>query len=161
MHKRFTIILRAAIAAALLVSLFGQILVIPNSGMEELRRYFPEGATATTYAVLGILGVVCVQVSMGAVWMLLGMVERDAIFTSKAFRWIDLIIGAAGAATLLAFGTAVHLMFAPMSEMDFLGLWLPTVACTGAGVCFILLMAVMRGLLRKATDLETEMAEVV
>ncbi|MBO3734249.1 DUF2975 domain-containing protein [Glycomyces niveus] len=160
MNKLFTIALRAALAATFLFSLFGQILVIPNSVVDELRRYLPP-QLVVAYATLGILGVVCIQVAMGAVWKLLAMVEQDAIFTPNAFRWIDAIIGASVAAALLSFAVAVHLMFINMDEMAFLGAWLLAVACGVAGACLAMLMTIMRGLLRKATDLESEMAEVV
>ncbi|MFC3494461.1 DUF2975 domain-containing protein [Glycomyces rhizosphaerae] len=160
MSKFFTIVLRAGIAALFLFSLFGQAIVIPNSGVDELRRFLPE-RYVTAYLVLGILGVVCVQVAMAAVWKLLAMAERDAIFSPKAFRWIDIIIGAAVAATALSFGVAVHLMFTDMTEMAFISAGLLAVACAAGGACLAMLMVVMRGLLRKATDLETEMAEVV
>jgi len=161
MNKALTIILRAGIAAAFLVSLFGQILVIPNSGVDELRYYFPHGPMLVVYAGLAILGVACAQVAMAAVWMLLAMIERDALFSPKAFRWIDVIIGASAAATLLSLGVVVHLMFTSMPNMIFFGAWLFAIACAAVGASFAMLMVVVRGLLRKATDLETEMAEVV
>jgi len=159
MSKIFTVILRAGIAGAILLGLFGQVLVIPNSGMEEFNRILP--SFAYVYATVGILGIACVQVAMAAVWMLLTMIERDAIFTLKAFRWIDTVIGASIAATLLAAGVAVQLLFTDIPEMTVLGMWLGAIAAAGVGACFAMLMVVMRGLLRKATDLETEMAEVV
>jgi hypothetical protein len=159
MSKFFTVVLRAGIAGAILLGLFGQVLVIPNSGMEELNRILTP--FAHLYATVGILGIACVQVAMVAVWMLLAMIERDAIFTLKAFRWIDIVIGASIAATLLAAGVAVHLLFTDIPEMTVLGMWLASVAAAGVGACFAMLMVIMRGLLRKATDLEAEMAEVV
>jgi hypothetical protein len=159
MSKFFTVVLRAGIAGAILLGLFGQVLVIPNSGMEELNRI--PTPFAHLYATVGILGIACVQVAMVAVWMLLAMIERDAIFTLKAFRWIDIVIGASIAATLLAAGVAVHLLFTDIPEMTVLGMWLASVAAAGVGACFAMLMVIMRGLLRKATDLEAEMAEVV
>lgn len=159
MSKLFTVVLRAGIAGAILLGLFGQVLVIPNSGMEEFNRII--SPFAYLYATIGILGIACVQVAMVAVWMLLTMIERDAIFTLKAFRWIDIIIGASIAATLLAAGVAVHLLFTDIPEMTVLGMWLAAIAAAAVGSCFAMLMVIMRGLLRKATDLEAEMAEVV
>ena len=165
MSKIFTIILRAGIGAALFFSLFGQIIVIPTTMSDSEGIWFPVGMVAEAYAAVGILGVACVQVAMVAVWMLLAMVERDAIFTPRAFRWIDIIIGASAAATLLALGVVVHLTFAElptrMDDMTVLSMWFFAIACFVAGTCFAMLMVVMRGLLRKATNLETEMAEVV
>lgn len=161
MSALFTIILRAGIAATLFFSLFGQAVIIPNSGVEELRRILPDGPLVTAYMVLGIIGVACVQTVLVAVWALLSMVERDAVFSRKAFRWLDVIIGAGAALTLLSFGVAVHLMFVHLDEMAFMSLMFPTIACLAAAVSFSMLMVIMRGLVGKAADLQTEMAEVV
>ncbi|MCK7624744.1 DUF2975 domain-containing protein [Streptomyces sp. RS10V-4] len=51
---------------------------------------------------MAILGVACVRVALAAGWRLLAMVRRGALFTPRAFRRVDLITGAATAATLLA-----------------------------------------------------------
>jgi hypothetical protein len=164
MSRVFTIVLRAGIGAVIFFGLFGQIIVIPTTLADMEGLGLPRGPVNEIYTVVGILGVACVQVALVALWMLLAMVERDSIFSMRAFRWIDTIIGAALVATLLAFAMAAHLTFAPTRRadgMDMLSLWLFSIACVGVGVAFAMLMVVMRGLLRKATDLETEMAEVV
>jgi hypothetical protein len=114
---------------------------------------------------VAILGVACVQVALAAVGVLLGMVERDAVFSRRAFRWVDTVIGATVVATLLAFGVAVHLAVAeiptPDDGMQTLGALGAAVACVGAGAAFAMLVVVMRGLLGKATALRGELARVV
>jgi hypothetical protein len=45
--------------------------------------------------------------------------------------------------------------------MELLGALGGAVVCTAVGASFAMLVAIMRGLLRKATDLKAEMAEVV
>ena len=40
------------------------------------------------------LELVCVQVVVVAIFVLLGMVQQDRIFSDAAFRWVDLILGA-------------------------------------------------------------------
>jgi hypothetical protein len=165
MSTLFTIILRAGIGAALFFGVFGQIIVVPTQMADNAPYWFAGAMTAEIYTAVGILGIACIQAVMVAVWMLLAMVERDAIFTPRAFRWIDLIIAASIAATLLALGVAVHLTVASapaqVDDMNLVSMWLFAIACVGVGACFAMLMVVMRGLLRKATNLETEMAEVV
>lgn len=164
MSKFFTVILRAGIAAVILFGLFGQIIAIPTSLSDMEGLGLPVGPLNEIYTAVGVLGVACVQVALVALWMLLAMVERDSIFSMRAFRWIDTIIGAALVATLLAFAMAAHLTFTPTrgaDNMDMLSLWLGSIACVGVGVAFAMLMVVMRGLLRKAAKLEAEMAEVV
>jgi uncharacterized membrane protein YjdF len=118
------------------------------------------------YTTVAVLGVACIQVALIALWQLLAMIKSGAIFSLKAFRWLDTIIGAALGATAIAFGVAMHLTFGviPYSEdqsMDALGAWGGSIICVGVGLAFAMLMVIMRGLLRKATDLEAEMAEVV
>ncbi|MEU0126290.1 DUF2975 domain-containing protein, partial [Streptomyces albidoflavus] len=108
----------------------------------------------------------CVQVALVAVWMLLAMVQRDAIFTPRAFRWVDTIIGSSTLATLLALGVTGHLALAEIptpddDNMAVISALAAALASVGVGAVFVMLVVVMRGLLRKATDLETEIAEVV
>ncbi|PRY60601.1 DUF2975 domain-containing protein [Glycomyces artemisiae] len=162
MNQFFTLILRLAIAAALLASLFGQIMIVPNSGMLEFQRDYGHDL-APILAAASIIGVACVQVMLVAGWMLLGMIDRDAIFSRKAFRWIDVIIGAALAGVLLSLAvTACFFALDPgIDEMVFFGAMLGLASCIGAGCSFAMLMVIMRGLLRKATELKTEMAEVI
>ncbi|MBQ0963225.1 MULTISPECIES: DUF2975 domain-containing protein [Streptomyces] len=165
MHRLLIAALRAGIAAAVLLGLFGQIVVIPTTASDEVDRFPPYEPFAVPYATVAILGVACVQVVLGAVWMLLDMVERDAVFSRRAFRWVDTVIGATVVATLLAFGVAVHLAVAeipsPDDGMQVLGALGAAVACVGAGAAFAMLVVVMRGLLGKATALRSELAEVV
>ncbi|GAA2585908.1 MULTISPECIES: DUF2975 domain-containing protein [Streptomyces] len=165
MHRLLIAALRAGVAAAILIGLFGQIVVVPATASDEVDRFPPYEPFAVPYATVAILGVACVQVVLGAVWVLLGMVERDAVFTRRALRPVDTVIGAALVATLLAFGVAVHLAVAeipsPADGMELIGALGAAVTCVGVGAAFTLLVVVMRGLLRKATRLRTEMAGVV
>ncbi|CAL9376154.1 hypothetical protein SUDANB121_00969 [Nocardiopsis dassonvillei] len=165
MHSYITLVLRAAVALAILVGLFGQAVVIPGAAAEEVARFPPYAPFELPYVVLAILGVACVQVALVAVWALLAMVERDAIFTPRAFRWLDVIIGATLAASLLTGGVTVHLLFAdipsPADGMELIGALGAAFTITAGGVAFALLLVLLRGLLRKATELQSEMSEVV
>ncbi|GAB2809463.1 DUF2975 domain-containing protein [Streptomyces daliensis] len=165
MHRLFIAVLRAGIAASVLVGFFGQIVVIPTVAADEVDRFPPYAPFAAPYVTVAILGVACVQVALVAVWMLLSMVEREAIFTPTAFRWVDVIIGSSTVATLLALGVTGHLAVAtipsPDDGMDVMSALAAATACVAVGAAFAMLVVIMRGLLRKATDLQTEMAEVV
>jgi len=165
MHSFFIAALRLGIAAALLAGLFAQIVIIPTTAADEVDKFPPYAPYATPYTTVAILGVACVQITLIAMWMLLAMVERDAIFTLRAFRWVDVIIGSSVAATLLAAGVAGHLFFFSVPEPDdgmaSLSALGAAVLSVGMGTAFAMLLVIVRGLLRKATDLETEMAEVV
>lgn len=106
-----------------------------------------------------------VQVALVAVWMLLTMVQRDAIFTPRAFRWVDVVIGASAVATALALGAAGHLAVAeipsPGDGTDVESALAAATAAVAVGAAFAMLTVVMRSLLRRATSLRSEMAAVV
>jgi hypothetical protein len=164
MHRLLIATLRLGIAAAILVGLFGQVVVIPAMAADEIDRFPAYEPLAAPYMTIAILGVACAQVALAAAWMLLTMVRRGALFTPAAFRWVDTVIGASSAATLLALGVSGHLAFGDVPAPDSMtafGNLVAAVVCVGAGAAFTMFMLVMRGLLGKATDLETEMAEVV
>ncbi|MCC8336310.1 DUF2975 domain-containing protein [Streptomyces sp. R1] len=162
MHRLIITALRLGIAVAILLGLFGQVVVIPTTAADEVDRFPPYEPFAVPYAAVAIAGVACVQVVLGAVWMLLDLVERDAVFTRRAFRWVDTVIWAAVVATLLASGTAVHLAVAEIPSdddgMQVLGALGAAVVCVGAGAAFAMLTFVMRGLLYKATALREAIA---
>ncbi|CAL9340113.1 DUF2975 domain-containing protein [Streptomyces sp. enrichment culture] len=164
MHRLFIAALRAGIAGALLLGLVGQVVVIPANAAAEADRFPPYEPYAVPYAAVAIAGVACVQAVLVSVWMLLSMVESDAIFTRRAFRWVDTVIGATLVATLLAFGVTVHLLLADVPTPEGVtldGALASGVMCVGVGAAFVMLVVVMRGLLHKATQLTTEMAKVV
>ncbi|WP_345982385.1 DUF2975 domain-containing protein [Streptomyces sp. DSS69] len=165
MHSLLVAILRMGIAAAVLFGLFAQAVIIPTTAADEVDLFPPYEPYALPYAVASILGVACVQVALGAVWMLLSMVERDAIFTPSAFRWVHTVIGAAVVATVIALGAAVHLAFdaipSPDDGMNVEGALLAALACGAVGAPFSMLMVIMRTLLGKAMDMRSELAEVI
>ncbi|WP_217139845.1 DUF2975 domain-containing protein [Streptomyces sp. AC627_RSS907] len=165
MHRLFIALLRGGIVTAMLIGLFGQLVVIPSTASEEVDRFPPYAPFAAPYVTVAVVGVACVQVALVAVWMLLGMVRRDAIFTPRAFRWVDTIIGSSVVATLLAVGVTGHLALAeipsPDGGMDIDSTLGAAVVAAGTGAAFAMLVVLMRGLLRKATELKSEMAEVV
>lgn len=165
MHSLLVGALRVGIVAAALSGLFGQAVVIPTTAADEVDLFPPYEPYALPYVIAAILGVACVQAALGAIWMLLSMVERDAIFTPSAFRWVDTIIGAAVAATLIVLAVATHLALdtipSPDDGMDVESALLAALVCGTVGAAFTLLMVLMRTLLAKAMDMQTELSEVV
>ena len=165
MNRYLTLILRVAVVAAIALGLFGQIVVIPGVLADEATRFPPYERIVVPYTILGILGVACAQVVLGAVWMLLDLLRRDAPFSPGALLWVDVIIGAGLVATLLAAGVSVHLAVTDMpfanGAMEAIGALGASVLATAVGAAFTILVVLLRGLLRRATDLQTEMAEVV
>lgn len=112
---------------------------------------------AVAYSALSVTAIASVQVGLVALWVLLSMVRRGAIFDERAFRWVNVIsVAGLGAAVLVA------ALCAHAGEIDDApGLILIGLGVGTGGVAFALLMVVMRGLLRNATVLRRELDEVV
>jgi Protein of unknown function (DUF2975) len=106
--------------------------------------------------VLVILGA---QVTLAAVWVLLSMVERDAVFSTRSLGWVDVIIVATVIDTVLVLGMNVFLAFGVHANPPALMLFL--LAATVGGAAFALLMVVMKNLLRKASTFQAELSEVI
>jgi hypothetical protein len=112
---------------------------------------------AVAYALLGVGAIACVEVALVALWVLLSMVRRDAIFDERAFRWVDAITVAGLVAAVLVAALCAH-----VGELDDApGLVLIGGGVAVGGAAFALLMIVMRGLLRSATAFRRELDEVV
>ncbi|MCC3764672.1 DUF2975 domain-containing protein [Glycomyces sp. TRM65418] len=165
MNEFFIIVLRAALGTGLLIGLFGQIVVVPTTAADLVAVYGDYAPYEVPLVTAAIAGIACIQVVFIAAWALLGMIQRDAIFSDRAFRWVDVTIGSTLTATLIAAAVAVYLFFTevptPQGDMEVVSAIGAACLCVGAGASFAMLTAIMRGLLRKATDLQTEMAEVV
>lgn len=157
MNRLIVVVLRFLLVLVFLVAAFAQAFLVPVVSADFAAMYPEVAFLRVPYTVVVNVGIGCVQVALVAVWVLLSMVRRNAIFSERAFAFVDVIIGAAVLATLLAVGLGVH-AFGVMKIWQAL---LPVGVAVIAGGAFALLMIVMRGLLRGATTLEAEMAEVV
>ena len=112
---------------------------------------------AVAYAVVAVAAIACLELALVALWVLLSMVRRSAIFDERAFRWVDVISVAGLVAAVLVSGLCAH-----VGELDDApGLILIGGGIGVAGVAFALLMVVMRGLLHTATTFRRELEEVV
>ncbi|WP_206447689.1 DUF2975 domain-containing protein [Agrococcus sp. KRD186] len=149
---------KAVIVVALLLSLLGQIVVIPLLAAETVRE-LPAAEGLRWPGIIGCWAVIlCAQVALVCMWRLLSMVARQRIFDRRAFRVVDVMTGSAlAAAALFAIAFAVLTIANAMPPVVGLFLIMGFFGAAGIG----LLLVVMRGLLAKATALETEMAEVV
>jgi hypothetical protein len=151
-------LLRVPLVVLLLGTVLAQVL-LPVFASEE-GRIFPEVAyLVVPYSVASILFIGCGQVALLAVWRLLSLVDRGVIFTRRAQRWVDVITACAAVATVLSAGVWIHMLgFVPGGGGP-MGLYL--VAVVVAGLAFVLLMVVMRGLLESAIADRTELDEVI
>jgi hypothetical protein len=153
---RAVLALRAVIAIALAGSLFVQCVMAPLIwlDMDDAR---PD--VRLPFVVILVLGVLTLQVTTVCVWRLLTMVRRGTVFSHAAFRYVDIVIGAIAAASVLVFAVAVLAAYTnrttPGDEIapGVVGL-ICGVALVVAGVALIVL--VLRVLLAQAVALDSE-----
>ncbi|MDO5065670.1 MAG: DUF2975 domain-containing protein [Propionibacteriaceae bacterium] len=158
MNRAVIIALRVFLVLAVLVVIACQGFVVPIVAAEVVTQ-FPEVAHLQwPYILLADLVLVCFLPAVLAVWKLLNLVARQETFTPTSLGWVDLIIGCAATATVLALSGAAHLSWlsigGPPVALVLLGALL-------LGPGFMLLMLVLRHLLVAATRLRTELSEVI
>ncbi|MET0789395.1 MAG: DUF2975 domain-containing protein [Cellulomonas sp.] len=150
---RLTVLaLRGLIVLMFAGMLFLQVMLFPLLGIDIAEEAPDLVFLRWAVVVIGILGVLTVEVALVCVWRLLTMVKRDTVFSTAAFRFVDVIIGSAVAATLLA--VALSFVLAP-GEAVAPGIVM-VVVIAGVGTAGIaLLVLVLRVLLAKAVALDT------
>jgi len=149
MGKLTILALRVVIALALAGSLLVQIVMMPViwadlEGAEQWMRI--------AFIVLLVLFIVTLQVSAVCIWQLLTMVRRGSVFSSAAFRYVDVIIGAVATASVVIFLIAV--LLAPGDAAPGIVGLICGASLVTAGIA--LLVLVMRMLLAQAVARETE-----
>lgn len=111
------------------------------------------------YSAAAILFIGCGQVILLVVWKLLALVNAATIFTRAALPWVDVITGCGAVATLLTVVVGIHVLgFVPGGGGP---IWLYLAGVAAAGLAFVLLMVVMRGLLVSAITDRSELDEVI
>ncbi|QDP98428.1 DUF2975 domain-containing protein [Microlunatus elymi] len=111
------------------------------------------------FVVIVVLGVGTMQVTAVCIWRLLTMVRRGTVFSHAAFRYVDVVIGAIAAASVLTFGVAVVAAYSNRTTPgDEIAPGLVAIICglalVVAGVALIVL--VLRVLLAQAVALDSE-----
>jgi hypothetical protein len=146
--------LRIVLAMAMAGSLFVQAVMVPLLARDLEQDFSPDVArVATPVIVIVVLGIVTVQVTMVCVWRLLTMVRRGTVFSHGAFRYVDVVIGAVAAASLLAF--ALGVVLAPGDTVaPGVVLLIGGLAVLVAGVALV--VVVLRMLLAQAVARDTE-----
>ncbi|HEX5857724.1 MAG TPA: DUF2975 domain-containing protein [Microbacterium sp.] len=149
MGKWTILVLRVVIALALAGSLLVQFVMMPViwadlEGAEDWARGL--------FVAILVLGIVTMQVSAVCIWQLLTMVRRGSVFSPAAFRYVDVIIGAVAAASVLAFLLAV--LLAPGEVAPGIVGLICGASLVIAGIA--LLVYVMRMLLAQAVAREAE-----
>ena len=130
-----------------------------SAAYEMLTFMSPDVAFLEVPGILfAVAFLVCVQLALICVWRLLSLVRASVIFSEDAFKWVTGILALVVIATLLILGALVTFQLSgvsvgPLTVICLLGVIL------GAG--FALLVVVLRGLLRQASQLERDLSEVV
>jgi hypothetical protein len=140
--------LRIVLAIALAGSLFVQAVMVPLLWIDLDDA--PSGVRVPVVIIV-ILGIATMQVTAVCVWRLLTMVRRGTVFSHGAFRYVDIVIGAVSAASVLTFGLAVTLAPGEAVAPGVVGL-ICGLSLTVAGVALIVL--VLRMLLAQAVALD-------
>ena len=144
-------------AKALIVVLFAAIVFEQVAYVPANARSFAQAAPE--FAALELPGILlvdalllCGQVVLVCVWALLSLAAEDRIFDNAAFRWVDIIIGSIVVAGLVVLDAASA--GGPFTAL----VGLISLICA-AGLALV--VVVMRGLLRQATQLRQDLSEVV
>lgn len=145
-----------------LVVLFAVLLLFQVMSLPGQFRYMAEQDPDMAYlrwplTAITIFWVLCIQVVVVSTWKLLTLVQKDRIFSKGALVWVDVILGAIVAAWAVLGGASLYVAFTADDPGVPLLIFLFDVIVTVAG----LLMVVMRALLRRATDLRTDMDAVI
>lgn len=144
--------LRVVIVLMVAGMLFVQAVMMPLLAADAREESPDLATTGWVVAVIGILGILAVEVALVCVWRLLTMVRRDTVFSPAAFRWVDVVIGCAVAGAVLA--VALGLVLAPGEAVAPGVVLLVGVGAMGcAGIA--LLVLVLRLLLTQAVALDT------
>ena len=154
MGKLTVLALRIVLAMVLAGSLFVQAVMVPLLATDLKEDFSSDVADVRApIIVITVLGFVIIQVTAVCVWRLLTMVRRGTVFSRAAFRYVDVIIGAAAAGSLLMLALGVTL--APGEAVPpGMVLLIGGAAVVVAGIALVVL--VMRMLLAQAVARDAE-----
>ena len=165
MGKLTILALRIVLAVVFAGTLFLEAVMVPLLAA-DLTEAGPGGdAVLVPVIVLVVLGIIAAQVILVCVWRLVTMARRGTVFSTAAFRYVDIVIGAVAAGALLLF--ALGAILAPGEGVaPGIVLLIGGLGVAIAGVALIVL--VLRALLAQAvardaeaTHLRTELDEVI
>ncbi|MFJ9554040.1 DUF2975 domain-containing protein [Nocardiopsis sp. NPDC101807] len=104
MGKLTVLALRAVLVMLLGGSVFVQAVMVPLLAADLSEAGADPLLVRAPVVAIVFLGVVAVQAVLVCVWLLVTKVRRGTVFSSTAFRYVDVMIGAIVAAALLVFG---------------------------------------------------------
>lgn len=158
MQPRVILALKALIALMIALLLVAQIGMVPAVAAGTAAQN-PDLAFLEVPGIIGaVLFLALVQIVLLCIWKLLSLIRADEIFSRRAFRYVDIIVAIMIAAAALIAASLVVIYAARAVNP---GILLLGVLGIVVGASLALLVLVMRGLLRKALELEQDLSEVV
>lgn len=147
---------------AFLVVLFAILVMFQTFSLPGQFRYMAEESPDLAYlrwpmTAVSVFWVLCVQVVIVATWKLLTLVKDDRIFSAASLAWVDAIVWAIAAASVMLLGVFLYVGF----RADDPGLPLLLFLMSTGVAVLGLVMVVMRALLRQATTLRTDLEAVI
>jgi len=151
-------LLRVLLIGSLLIILFLQLVGLPWLSQVMAQDFPAEAHMRWPILALAILGLGCVQAGIVCTLRLLGFTRRGEVFSPRALRWVDGVIGSFLAASLVCVATIVYQSATVAGPPGWTLLLLLGVV---AGIGMALLMGLMRSLLVQATTLRSELDAVI
>jgi len=156
-HPFVVVALRVVLAGFFALLVVFETLAVPGSFAYDAKQHPDQAFVRWLLTSVAIVIVVCVQVVIVATWRLLTLVRRDRIFSQPAMIWADVMVWTTALACVVLCGL---LVFAVIAAED-PGPKMILALATAAAWSIALVMAVLRGLLREATRLRTDMDAVI
>lgn len=157
-NRLLTLTLRVVLGIGLATALILQVVVLPwMSGW--MAQDLPEAASMRwPILAFSVLGLLCVEVVLFAIWRLLDAIEQTRIFNPSSFGWVDAIVWALAAGAALSLACFIYLATTALGPGS-----VPALAlfATLVAVGMLLLLLVMRALLHQAAALQSEMDAVI
>ncbi|QBI52943.1 DUF2975 domain-containing protein [Streptomonospora litoralis] len=157
MGKLTVLALHAVLAMLLAGSVFVQAVMVPLLAVDLREAGGDLAHLRSALIVIALLGIVAAQVVLVCVWRLVTMVRRATVFSTAAFRYVHVVIGAIVAAALLVF-TMGTLLAPGEAVAPGVVLLLGGVGVAILGVALIVL--VLRMLLAQAIARDAEAAQM-
>lgn len=158
MARRTITALRVLLGVIMALLLIGQLLIVPVLAWEYAQMAPEFAAHAVPLAVLVGAGFLGAEVVVWCVWRLTALVRDDTVFSPAAFRYVDLMIRSFTGITAAALVILVYVFVLGAGPVT-VPLAVLAVAVTAGAAA--LLVVVLRALLRKASTLEADLAEVI
>lgn len=157
MQHAVIVTLKALLAVLIAVLLTCQVFLVPAVAAATARVH-PEAAFLRTPGIiLAVIFLLCVQLGLVCVWRLLSLVRTGTIFSTRSFVLVDTIIALIWIASAIALVAGIGLQLLQIGSSASIVAFLGAILGTSSA----LLLIVMRGLIRQATQLQAELAEVV